>query len=77
MRLDILKWNDHTFKGLSKEAKLIYCFLEAHCSTAGFLQVDEPDGWDYGISILSCFAFIFSLVANIFGYWKKIAKKNL
>ena len=36
-------WNDHTFKQLTKEAKLIYCFLEAHCSTAGFLQADESD----------------------------------
>ena len=43
MRLDTLKWNDHTFKQLSKEAKLIYCFLEAHCSTPGFLQADESD----------------------------------
>ena len=43
MRLDTLKWNDYTFKKLSKEAKLIYCFLEAHCSTAGFLQADESD----------------------------------
>jgi len=41
MRLDTLKWNDYTFKQLSKEAKLIYCFLEAHCSAAGFLQADE------------------------------------
>ena len=43
MRLDTLKWNDHTLKQLSKEAKLIYCFFEAHCSTAGFLQADESD----------------------------------
>ena len=43
MRLDTLKWNDHTFKQLTKEAKLIYCFLEAHCSTAGFVQADELD----------------------------------
>ena len=43
MRLDTLKWNNHTFKQLSKEAKLIYCFLEAHCSTVGFLQADESD----------------------------------
>ena len=43
MRLDTLKWNDCTFKQLTKEAKLIYCFLEAHCSTAGFLQADESD----------------------------------
>ena len=43
MRLDTLKWNDYTFKEPSKEAKLIYCFLEAHCSTAGFLQADESD----------------------------------
>ena len=43
MRLDTLKWNDYTFKQLIKEAKLIYCFLEAHCSTAGFLQADESD----------------------------------
>ena len=43
MRLDVLKWNDYTFKQLSKEAKLIYCFLEAHCSTAGFIQADESD----------------------------------
>ena len=43
MRLDTLKWNDYTFKQLTKEAKLIYCFLEAHCSTAGFLQADESD----------------------------------
>ena len=43
MRLDTLKWNDHTVKELTKEAKLIYCFLEAHCSTAGFLQADESD----------------------------------
>jgi len=43
MRLNTLKWNDHTFKQLSKEAKLIYCFLEAHCSTAGFVQADELD----------------------------------
>ena len=43
MRLDTIKWNDYTFKQLSKEAKLIYCYLEAHCSTAGFLQADESD----------------------------------
>ena len=43
MRLDTLKWNDYTFKQLTKESKLIYCFLEAHCSTAGFLQADESD----------------------------------
>ena len=43
MKLDTIKWNDYTFKQLSKEAKLIYCFLEAHCSTAGFLQADESD----------------------------------
>ena len=43
MRLDSFKWNDHTFKQLTKEAKLIYCFLEAHCSTAGFLQADGSD----------------------------------
>ena len=43
MRLDTLKWNNYNFKQLSKEAKLIYCFLEAHCSTAGFLQADESD----------------------------------
>ena len=43
MRLDTLKWNDHTFKQVTKEAKVIYCFLEAHCSTAGFLQADESD----------------------------------
>ena len=43
MRLDTLKWNDHTFKQLTIEAKLIYCFLEAHCSTAGFPQADESD----------------------------------
>ena len=43
MKLDTLKWNDQTFKELTKEAKLIYCFLEAHCSTAGFLQADESD----------------------------------
>ena len=43
MRLDTLKWNDHTFKQLTKESKLIYCFLEVHCSTAGFLQADESD----------------------------------
>ena len=43
MRLDSLKWNDHNFKQLFKEAKLIYCFLEAHCSAAGFLQADESD----------------------------------
>ena len=43
MKLDTMKWNDHTFKQLTKEAKLIYCFLEAHCSTAGFLQADESD----------------------------------
>ena len=41
MRLETLKWNDHTFKQLTKEAKLIYCFQEANCSTAGFLQADE------------------------------------
>ena len=43
MRLDTLKWNDYTFKQLSKKAKLIYCYQEAHCSTAGFLQADESD----------------------------------
>ena len=43
MRLDTLKWNNHTFKQLSKEAKLIYCFLEENWSTAGFLQADESD----------------------------------
>ena len=43
MKLEILKWNDYTFKQLTKEAKLIYCFLEEDCSTAGFLQADESD----------------------------------
>ena len=33
----------HTFKQLSKEAKIIYSFLEAHCSAAGFLKADESD----------------------------------
>ena len=27
MRLDTIKWNDHTFKELSKEAKLIYDYI--------------------------------------------------
>ena len=43
MRLDPLNWNDRTYKQLTKESKLIYCFLEAHCSTAGFIQADESD----------------------------------
>ena len=43
MRLYILKWNDHNFKELSKEAKLIQCFLEAYCRAAGFVQADESD----------------------------------
>ena len=43
MRLDTIKWNDCTFNKLTRESKLIYCFLEAHCSTAGFLQADESD----------------------------------
>ena len=43
MKLDALKWNDNTYKQLTKEAKLNYCFLEAHCSTAGFLHADESD----------------------------------
>ena len=38
------------FKQLTKEAKLIYCFLEAHYSTAGFPQADESD-IAYGIVI--------------------------
>tara|TARA_B110000027_G_scaffold104040_1_gene110267 strand:- start:139 stop:540 length:402 start_codon:yes stop_codon:yes gene_type:complete len=41
MILVTLKWNDHTFKELTKEAKLICCFLEAHCSTADFVQADK------------------------------------
>ena len=43
MRLGTYKWNNLTFKQLSKEAKLIFCLLEAHCSTADFLQADESD----------------------------------
>ena len=43
MGLDTLERNDQTFKQPTKEAKLIYCFLEANCSTAGFLQADESD----------------------------------
>ena len=43
MRLDTIKWNDHTFKQLTKDAKLIYCYLEAHCSTAGSIQAYESD----------------------------------
>jgi len=43
MKLDTLKWNDQPFKELTNEAKLIYCFLEAHSSTAGFLQANESD----------------------------------
>ena len=46
-----LIWNDHTFKQLTKEAKLIDCFLEAHCSTAGFLQADESDIAANGIGL--------------------------
>ena len=51
MRLNTLNWNDHTFKQLTKEAKLIYCFLEANCSTAGFLQADESDIAANGIGL--------------------------
>jgi len=51
VRLNTLNWNDHTFKQLTKEAKLIYCFLEANCSTAGFLQADESDIAANGIGL--------------------------
>tara|TARA_X000001036_G_scaffold285243_1_gene265000 strand:- start:159 stop:563 length:405 start_codon:yes stop_codon:yes gene_type:complete len=50
MRLDTLKLNNYTFKKLTKEAKLIYCFLEAHCTTPGFVQADESD-IAYGIGL--------------------------
>ena len=40
----------HTFKELTKEAKLIFYFIEANCSTAGFLQADESD-IDKGIGL--------------------------
>jgi len=43
LRLDNLKWNDHTHKHLSKKVKLIYYFLEAHCSTAGFISLVDYD----------------------------------
>ena len=43
MRSDTLKWNNHTFKQLSKVAKLIFCFLETHCSTDYFLQANKSD----------------------------------
>ena len=36
-----MEW--HTFKQLSKEAELIYCFHESNCSAAGFIQADESD----------------------------------
>jgi hypothetical protein len=39
-----------------------------------FLYKNEPDGWDYGIAIFLCFAFIFFLVADIVGYRKKMRK---
>ena len=42
-----------------------------------FLHTDEPNGWDYGVPIFLCFAFIFFLVADIVGYQKKIAKEKL
>ena len=43
MILDNLKQNEHTFKQLSKQAKFVYCFLEAHCGTVDFIQADESD----------------------------------
>ena len=43
IKLDTLKWNNQIFKQLSKEAKLIYCFPEVHCSTAGFVKAKESD----------------------------------
>ena len=36
------------------------------------LNKDEPDGWDYGIAMFLCLAFILFLVADIVGYRKKI-----
>jgi hypothetical protein len=69
MRLDTLKWNDHAFKELSKKAKLIYCFLEAHCSTAGFLQVDVSDiangiGLERRLGLTPLIMLLFSLWKN-------------
>jgi len=39
-----------------------------------FLHTDDPDGWDYGIAIFLCLAFILFLVADIVGYRKKMRK---
>jgi len=69
MRLDTLKWNDHTFKELIKEAKLIYCFLEAHCSTAGFLQAENRTSlmaleWSVDLVLILLVMWLFSLLKN-------------
>ena len=36
--------------------------------------MDDPDGWDHGISIFLCLGFIFFVVADVVGYLKKTAK---
>ena len=70
MRLDTIKWIDYTFKKLTREVKLIYCFLEAHCSTAGFLQADESD-------IANGFGLMHRSGLNPFGNVVVLAMKEL
>ena len=43
MRLDTLKQNKRTLPTASQKAKLIYCCLKVHCSTARCIQADESE----------------------------------
>ena len=52
---------------------LMFCWLPA-LVIQDFLNTDEPDGWDYGIAIFLCLAFILFLVSDIVGYRKKMRK---
>ena len=48
---------------------LMFCWMPAWV-IQNLLNKDEPDGWDYGIAIFLCLAFILFLVADIVGYRK-------
>ena len=52
---------------------LMFCWLPA-LVVQDFLHTDDPDGWDYGIAIFLCLAFILFLVSDIVGYRKKMRK---
>tara|TARA_A100001011_G_scaffold275548_1_gene285155 strand:- start:506 stop:799 length:294 start_codon:yes stop_codon:yes gene_type:complete len=52
---------------------LMFCWMPAWV-IQDLLNRDDRDGWDYGIAIFLCLAFILFLIPDMVGYRKKMRK---